>query len=160
LRAVAAGGDVSYSTNSKNYNGNYSAQRQELVEQWTAYSVLSRAFVDQCTREVYTRFVAACLAGGVIKPVKGVTFAQLSHAIYMPPVMPWIDPIKEVTGWQMQEDRCYISGAEIVQRQGRNPADVIRGQAQWQADLTGAGIKTQTAPTNTADALALSEKTA
>lgn len=160
LRAVAAGGDVSYSTISKNYNGNYSAQRQELVEQWTAYSVLSRAFVDQCTREVYTRFVAACLAGGVIKPVKGVTFAQLSHAIYMPPVMPWIDPIKEVTGWQMQEDRCYISGAEIVQRQGRNPADVIRSQAQWQADLTGAGIKTQTAPTNTADALALSEKNA
>ena len=125
-----------------------------------AYSVLSRAFVDQCTREVYTRFVAACLAGGLIKPVKGVTFAQLSHAIYMPPVMPWIDPIKEVTGWQMQEDRCYISGSEIVQRQGRNPADVIRSQRQWQTDLAAADIKTQTAPTNTADALAISEKNA
>jgi len=76
-----------------------------------------------------------------------MSFAQLNHAVYMPPVMPWIDPIKEVTGWQMQEDRCYISGAEIVQRQGRNPADVIRSQGKWQADLKAAGIVTQDAPT-------------
>lgn len=150
LRAVSAGADVSYSTASKNYNGTYSAQRQELVEQWSAYSLLQQAFVDQFTSEVYSRFVAACLAGGLIRPVRGVTFAQLSHAIYMPPVMPWIDPVKEVTGWQMQEDRCYISGAEIVQRQGRNPADVIRGQAKWQSELSTAGIKTQTAPTTAA----------
>jgi lambda family phage portal protein len=150
LRAVAAGADVSYSTSSKNYNGTYSAQRQELVEQWTAYALLSQAFIDQCTSEVYARFVAACLAGGLIRPVSGATFAQLSHAVYMPPVMPWIDPVKEVAGWQAQEDRCYISGAEIVQRQGRNPADVIRSQQKWQADLKDAGIKTQTAPTNVA----------
>lgn len=149
LRAVAAGADVSYSSSSKNYNGTYSAQRQELVEQWTAYAVLQQAFIDQFTSEVYSRFVAGCLAGGLIKPVKGVTFAQLSHAIYMPPVMPWIDPVKEVMGWQMQEDRAYISGAEIVRRQGRNPADVIRAQAKWQGDLKAAGIQTQTAPTNT-----------
>lgn len=147
LRAIAAGADVSYSTASKNYNGSYSAQRQELVEQWSAYSVLQQAFIDQFTSEHYTRFVAACLAAGLIKPRKGVTFAQLSHAVYMPPVMPWIDPVKEVTGWQMQEDRCYISGAEIVQRQGRNPADVVRSQTQWQKDLKDAGVITQDAPT-------------
>lgn len=147
LRAVAAGTDVSYSTSSKNYNGTYSAQRQELVEQWTAYELLQQAFIDQHTKENYTRFVAACLAGGLIKPKKGVTFAQLSHALYMPPVMPWIDPIKEVTGQQMQEDRCYTSGSEIVRRRGRNPADVIRAQSKWQQDLREAGIVTQDAPT-------------
>lgn len=150
LRAVAAGADASYSTISKNYNGTYSAQRQELVEQWTAYALLSQSFIDMCTSEVYARFVAACLAGSVIKPVRGITFAQLSHAIYMPPTMPWIDPVKEVMGWQAQEDRCYISGAEVVQRQGRNPADVIRSQAKWQADLATAGVRTQAAPTNAA----------
>ncbi|EIL99138.1 phage portal protein [Rhodanobacter thiooxydans] len=147
LAAISSGADVSKSSASKNYNGTYSAQRQELVEQWGAYALLQQAFIDQFTSEVYTRYVAACLAGGLIKPVKGVTFAQLSHAIYMPPVMPWIDPVKEVTGWQAQEDRCYISGAEIVRRQGRNPADVIRSQAKWQADLAAAGVKTQQAPT-------------
>lgn len=150
LRAVAAGADVSYSSSSKNYNGTYSAQRQELVEQWTAYAVLQQAFIDQFTSEVYPRFVAACMAGGLIKPRKGVTFAQLSHAIYMPPVMPWIDPVKEVAGWQMMEDRTYISGSEIVRRNGRNPADVIRSQSKWQSDLKAADIQTQNAPTNVA----------
>lgn len=146
LRAVAAGADVSYSNAAKDYNGTYSAQRQELVEQWTAYSVLSQAFVDQCTSEVYGRFVAACIVGGLVRVPRGATFTGISHAIYMPPVMPWIDPVKEVLGWQMMEDRAYISGAEIVQRQGRNPADVIRAQAKWQADLRAAGIQTQDAP--------------
>lgn len=156
VRAIASGTDVSNSSASKNYNGTYSAQRQELVEQWTAYSLLSQSFIDMCTSEVYGRFVAACLAGGLIKPVKGVTFAQLSHAIYMPPVMPWIDPVREVGGWQMQEDRCYIAGSEIVRRQGRNPADVIRAQSKWQADLRAADVRTQTAPNTqpSADALA------
>lgn len=149
LRAVAAGADVSYSSSSRNYNGTYSAQRQELIEQWSAYQVLQQAFIDQFTGEVYPRFVASCLAGGLIKPVKGLSFAQLSHAVYMPPVMPWIDPVKEVQGWQMQEDRAYIAGSEIVRRQGRNPADVIRAQAKWQSDLKTAGIHTQIAPTNT-----------
>lgn len=147
LRAISAGADVSYSTVSKNYNGTYSAQRQELVEQWTAYSVLSQAFIDQHTSEVYRRFVAACLAGGLINPVKGVTFDQLCHAVYMAPTMPWIDPVKEVTGWQMQEDRCYISAPEIIRRNGRNPSDVLRAQGKWQADLKTAGVATQDSPT-------------
>lgn len=154
LRAVAAGADVSYSSSSKNYNGTYSAQRQELVEQWTAYQVLQQAFIDQNTSEVYSRFVSACILAGLIRVPRGATFLGISHAIYMPPSMPWIDPVKEVNGWQMQEDRAYISGAEIVQRQGRNPADVIRSQAKWQQDLKDAGIQTQTAPTNTATAAA------
>jgi lambda family phage portal protein len=147
LRAISAGMDVSYSASSKNYNGTYSAQRQELVEGWSGYAVLQQAFIDQHTSEVYARFVGMCLASGKIKPVRGVSFANLCHALYMAPVMPWIDPVKEVTGWQMQEDRCYISGAEIVRRQGRNPADVIRAQSKWQADLKQSGVVTQDAPT-------------
>lgn len=149
LRAVAAGTDVGYSSASRNYDGNYSAQRQELVEQWSAYEVLQQAFVDQFTAESYGRFVAACLAGGLIRPQRGQSFAQISHAVYMPPVMPWIDPVKEVLGWQMQEDRAYIAGSEIVRRRGRNPADVIRAQATWQADLRKAGIQTQKSPLDT-----------
>lgn len=147
MRAVSAGADVSNSSATKNYDGTYSAQRQELVEQWGAYAVLQQAFIDQVTSEWYSRFVAACLAAGLIKPKRGVTFAQLSHAIYTAPVMPWIDPVKEVTAWQMLEDRAWVSGSEIVRQRGRNPNDTIRAQAKWQADLREAGVITQDAPT-------------
>src|SRR3546814_16911546 len=40
LRAIAAPMRISFSTLSKNYNGTYSAQRQELVENFGAYGVL------------------------------------------------------------------------------------------------------------------------
>lgn len=148
MRAAASGVGANFSTIARKYDGNYSAQRQELVEGWQGYALLSQAYIDQDTSETYSRFVAACLLGGLLKNVpRGTTFANLSHALYIPPTMPWIDPVKEVTGWQMMEDRAYMSGSEIVRRTGRHPADVIRAQAKWQADLTDAGVVTQDAPT-------------
>ncbi|EPH3362934.1 phage portal protein, partial [Citrobacter freundii] len=40
LRAVAAGSRGSYSSIARDYNGTYSAQRQELVESYEGYNVL------------------------------------------------------------------------------------------------------------------------
>ncbi|HET6806899.1 MAG TPA: phage portal protein, partial [Frateuria sp.] len=114
LRAVAAGADVSYSSSSKNYNGTYSAQRQELVEQWEAYRLLSQAFIDQHTSEVYIRFVAMCVLAGLVKIPRGATFNGIAHALYIPPAMPWIDPVKEATGWELREKNRWVSGSEIV----------------------------------------------
>ncbi len=54
----AAGMGTSYSSLSKNYNGTYSAQRQELVEQYGAYGVLSMEFIHQLARPITERFVA------------------------------------------------------------------------------------------------------
>lgn len=159
LRAVAAGADVSNSSASKNYNGTYSAQRQELVEQWAAYQLLSQAFIDQHTAEVYVRFVSMCLLAGLIRMPRGATFAGITHALYIPPSMPWIDPAKEATAWEMQEKNLWVPGTEIVRKLGRNPRDVLRAEKQWreaqakaglQADL-GTGNQTTAAPTALAE---------
>lgn len=145
---IAAGVGANKSTITRNYDGNYSAQRQELVEGWQGYALLSQAYIDQDTSETYSRFVAACLLGGLLKNVpRGISFANLAHAQFIPPTMPWIDPVKEAQGLQMMEDRCYMSGSEIVRRSGRQPADVIRAQAKWQTDLKDASVVTQDAPT-------------
>lgn len=141
LRAVAAGGDVSYSSASKNYNGTYSAQRQELVEQWAAYQLLSQAFIDQHTSEVYVRFVGMCLTAGLIRLPRGVTFAGLTHALYIPPSMPWINPRDEAQAWEMQEKNLWVPGTEIVRKLGRNPSDVLRAEKQWREAQEAAGLK-------------------
>ncbi|MGU0161066.1 phage portal protein [Escherichia coli] len=39
LRAVAAGSRLSFSSTARNYNGTYSAQRQELVESTDGYLI-------------------------------------------------------------------------------------------------------------------------
>ena len=148
LRAVSAGTDVSYSSASKNYNGTYSAQRQELVEQWAAYQVLSQAFIDQHTAEVYARFVGMCLTAGLIRVPRGVTFAGLTNALYIPPSMPWIDPAKEATAWEMQERNLWVPGTEIVRKLGRNPRDVLRAEKQWREAQEAAGLKADLGASN------------
>lgn len=146
LRAISAGTNVSASSASKNYNGTYSAQRQELVEQWGAYSVLSKAFIDQHTREVYRRFCDMVLLAGLVRLPRGMTRDGFHSAVFVPPSMPWIDPLKEVTAYAEAEDRCYVSGPEILRRQGRNPADTLRSQAKWLGDKKAAGLATPAVP--------------
>lgn len=140
LRAIAAGVDGSYSSISKNYDGTYSAQRQELVEQWAAYALLSNTFIVQCVRPIYESFVSAVLLSNLVRVPKGVSFADITDAIYVPPRMPWIDPLKEVTAMEIAEQRCYRSAPEIIRSTGTNPDDVLRQQAAWIRRRREAGI--------------------
>jgi len=96
LRAVASGVDAGYSSISRNYNGSYSAQRQELVEQWSAYQTLSGLFISQCLRPIWRRFVETAVLSGLVQPPAGVRPETYAQADFMTPVMPWIDPAKEV----------------------------------------------------------------
>src|SRR5690606_8553442 len=97
LRAIAAPIRISFSTPPKNYHGTYSAQRQELVENYGAYGVLAYEFISQMLRPIYERFVAIAIAAGEIALPPGVTPASAVSADYLPPPMPWIDPLKEAT---------------------------------------------------------------
>lgn len=155
LKAIAAGTDAGYSSISRDYDGSYSAQRQELVESWGAYAMLSCAFIDQCSREVYERQVAAAVLAGLVRIPRGTTFAQLTNALYIAPQMPWIDPKKEADAYGVLEDRCYISGAEVIRRMGRNPRDTLAAEQQWQDKLRAAGVvnttTVKTPPSGAAD---------
>lgn len=140
LRAVAAGVGTSYSSLSKHYDGTYSAQRQELVEQWGAYLVVADEFIAQCVRPVYQQFVNAVVLAGLVKIPRGSTARMLQHATYVPPSMPWIDPLKEAQGWSLMELRGYISAPEIIRRRGGNPADTLNQEANWRQRAKDLGL--------------------
>lgn len=142
MRAVASGTDANFSSIARDYSGSYSSQRQELVEGWAAYALLSENFIDQVSREVYERFVAACVLGGLIKVPRGMSFQQLAHAAYIAPQMPWIDPYKEAQAYDLLEARAYISGPEVVRRRGGNPDDTLRSEKSWQDQLRENGVQT------------------
>lgn len=146
LRAVSAGADVSYSSASRNYNGTYSAQRQELVEISGAYALLSNAFIDQCVRPVWQAFVSTSILAGQIKVPSGMTAAGVAEALFVPPQMPWIDPLKEANANEVMEANCYRSGPEIIRRLGGNPRSVLKQQAAWRKKQTDAGIPTTNPP--------------
>jgi lambda family phage portal protein len=140
LKAIAAGCGPTYSAIARTYDGTYSAQRQELVEGWNIYGVLASEFIGRIVRPVYEAFIAMAVAGGELKLPAGVRPDTLTDAEYLAPQMPWIDPVKEVTGWGMLEDRAYASGPEIVRRRGGNPLDVIEQQARWLRAKEAAGV--------------------
>lgn len=149
LRAIAAGTGPTYSTVSRRYEGTYSAQRQELVEGFSAYAVLSAEFISQISRPVYERFVALAVASGRIQIPLNVRLETLADATFMPPSMPWIDPLREVEAWGILEDRSYLSGPEIIRKRGGNPMDVLEQQGRWMREkaaekvphFVGSGLK-------------------
>lgn len=142
LRAVASGVGTSYSSAAKDYDGTYSSQRQELVEQWGAYQILSHEFISRVTQVMYEDMVSMAVAARLIVLPAGVDPETVADAVYIAPQMPWIDPKKEVEAWSMLEDRRYAAGPEIVRRRGANPHDVLDQQARWERQKKEAGLAT------------------
>ena len=146
LKAIAAGTGPTYSSISKTYDGTYSAQRQELVEGWSSYAILGNEFISRILQPVYREFINAAQSARLLD-VRGIVENTLDDALYIPPQMPWIDPLKEVEAWKAMEESAYISGPEIIRKRGANPADVLEQEATWQElkrerDLAGPdGIK-------------------
>jgi len=148
IKAIACGTGPTYSSIAKTYDGTYSAQRQELVEGWVAYSTLANEFSARIVRPVWEKFVALAILSGAVRVPADVVATSLDDAIYIPPQMPWIDPKKEAEAWAALEDRAYVSGPEIIRKRGGNPIDVLDQQARWLREKDVRGI-----PVNAADPL-------
>ncbi|AXI83468.1 hypothetical protein AB672_05740 [Xylella taiwanensis] len=97
LRAIAAPMRISFSSLSKNYNGTYSAQRQELVEQYGAYGVLAYEFISQMVRPVYERLIAMAVVSGELVLPRGVTWPAPSVPTTCRPPCPGLTRSKKST---------------------------------------------------------------
>lgn len=125
LRAAASGIGASYSSISRDYNGTWSAQRQELVEQWVNYAVLCDEFTGQFVQPVWERFVVAADLSGVVKRPREVIAGTEHEALFIAQSMPWIDPIKEAKAWEILARNGFASEIEVIRRRGGNPRDVL-----------------------------------
>lgn len=140
LRAAAGGFNVSFSSLSLDYNGTYSAQRQELVEQWGAYQMLGEQYIALEARPTWKSFVHAAILSRQINLPKGWEQSWAQAASYVRPVMPWIDPLKEALAKGEAEDRGWQSPQQNTLLMGNEPDDVITQTADWheqRRDLLG-----------------------
>lgn len=126
LKRAAGGLNVSDSSLSKDYDGTYSAQRQELVEQHRLYTPLWHQFVTQSELPKYTNFLRAIQLSGALVLPGNVNRDTLEDVVYTQPVIPWIDPLKEADGWE----KLILIGAETKQNarrmRGHNPRQIER----------------------------------
>lgn len=140
LRAVAAGVGASYSSIARDYNGTYSAQRQELVEQWINYATLTDSFAGMFTIPMWNSFVRIADLSGVVPIPKDVKPGTENDALCVAQAMPWIDPLKEMQGLVEGTKAGFMSEVEAIRRRGANPHDVLEQITQWRKEVKGAGL--------------------
>lgn len=124
LRAVAAGTGSRFSSIAKNYNGTYSAQRQELIEGSQHYRRLFTQYKHQCRLPIWIRFVDACKLAGLLKVPASVQDVTLYRPEVRMPALPWIDPQKELNAFQIALSCGLKSRRQIIRDMGGDPNEV------------------------------------
>ncbi len=140
LRAVAAGIGATYSSVARDYNGTYSAQRQELVEQWVHYATLTDEFTGMFVKPVWESFVRIADLSGVVKIPSDVPPLLSDDALFIGQSMPWIDPVKEANAWETLVRAGFASEVEVMRRRGVNPADVLEQITEWRKETRDRGL--------------------
>jgi len=163
LRAVASGTSTGYSSISKDYNGTYSAQRQELVEQSVNYAVLREYFIERCVRPIWERFVEMAKTSGQLQKLgqdekfdlKEINPRTMKNAGFQGPVMPWIDPQKEAVAEEKMVQSGFKSRAQVIRERGWNPQDTFKQIKQEREEEKEAGIIFSTSNGGNTDQLSL-----
>lgn len=126
VRAICSSTGANFSTVAKQYDGTFSSQRQELVESYLSYGVLSNAFIAQWSRPVYRRWVQMSIMSDRIQVPRDIDPRTIAQAFYQPPVMPWIDPSKEAEGHKKIVEGGFGTEAEVIRSRGKNPREIKR----------------------------------
>ena len=148
LRAFAAGISASYSSVSRNYDGTYSSQRQELVEQWVHYACLTDDFVGMAVQPVVEDFIQAADYSNVVPCPQDVMPGTANDVLYVAPSMPWIDMAKEATAWLTLSQAGFISEVEVIRKAGRNPDTVLEQVAEWRRKVKEKDLRFSSDVTN------------
>lgn len=130
LRAVASGTRSTFSSISGQYDGSYSSQRQEMVEGYAGYEALQQIFISKWSRKFYRRAVQMGIASGMLDVPVDLDPDTLFNAVYIAPVMPWIDPDKETKAHERQVQAGFTTEANVIRSKGQNPQEVKRQREQ------------------------------
>lgn len=140
LRAFAAGISASYSSVSRNYDGTYSAQRQEMVEQSVHYAALTDLFTSSFMAPAVSDFVEIAHLSGVVRMPRDLKPGTADDVLYIAPSMPWIDPAKEALAWLTLVKAGFASEVEVIRRRGQSPDAVLRQTAEWRRKCAEQGV--------------------
>ena len=136
LRSAAGGLGTSYSSLSKNYNGTYSAQRQEMVEQRVIYGTMWSYFVERCERPKHRRFIDTVLLQPRLFRFDDIAPDSIYDCQFSQPAMPWIQPLQEANAYQALYDLGVTTRSDIIRSRGQEPREVA-AQRRLEEELFG-----------------------
>lgn len=136
MKGASAGTGANYSTISKTYDGTYSSQRQELVEGYTNYDVLTGVFISKFSKPNHENVVGSAFLRGLIRYSKDTDLSTILDADFMNKGMPWIDPDKETKAHERQVKNRFKAISQIIRSKGDNPMTVFRQTARDKKIMT------------------------
>jgi lambda family phage portal protein len=141
MRAVAGGTGTRYSSISRDYNGTYSAQRQELQEGSIAYRTHFAYLARKFYRPIYSDFITTAILAGAAGSTRGIDLETITRADFRAPALPWIDPKKEADAYQILLNNKLESHSELIRQRGRDPLKVAEEiQAEQEAGVFASTI--------------------
>jgi lambda family phage portal protein len=130
-RYLAGGCGVRYSVIARDYSGTYSSQRQELVEARVHYDRIRSYLVSAFYRPVRAAWLDSVLLAGQVRLPRDLDPETLYDAEYRGPVLPWIDPEKEVASRVAAVQARLCSRHQAIKDLGGDPQQT---DAQIEAD--------------------------
>lgn len=130
LKAIANGSRGTFSTISGTFDGSYSSQRQEMVEGYAGYEMLQRMFISKWSKPFYRKAIDIGIASGMLNPPADLDISTIYNAVYIGPVMPWIDPQKEAKANETMVKAGFSTEAKVIRSKGDNPQEVKRQREQ------------------------------
>lgn len=125
LKAIAGGTNAGYSSIAKSYDGSYSSQRQELVEQSRITKTLRTEFVAAWRQPIYANFINAAWVAGLIDLSRADPLT-IHDAEHVGLGTPYIEPKRESEAQEKAVQAGFKSKTMVILENGDNPREVSR----------------------------------
>lgn len=147
LRGIGAGVGMSYDQISRHSDGNYSAARQNMLEDWREYEIEQDNLTSDLILPVYTLWFNLAVLEGRFDDEKEFDADEFlddphrfTEAACVAPARPWIDPEKEANGYRTLIDYRIITREEIMTGRGKRFSEQVRKIGEERDEAKSEGV--------------------
>lgn len=143
LRGIGAGVGMSFGALTRHNDANYSAARQDMLEDEREIGPQQDAFIDTVALPVWELFYAFAVAEGRFDVTQldfTTNYDRYVEADFIPPVRPWIDPEKEINAYSKAIELRITTRSQVVAMQGGRFANTLKQIASEKKLATTEGI--------------------
>lgn len=129
LKAIAAGVGLSFAQVARDFSeGNFSSQRQALLEDRREWQPLQVFFMQSMIAPVRNEFIRAAAFGGLLTNSTGIANnpEPFCACEYRPQGWEWVDPQKEANAAKIAIENRLTTRKKILAEQGRDVREVLQ----------------------------------
>ncbi|AIF52009.1 phage portal protein [Pelosinus sp. UFO1] len=141
-RKTAAGVGLSADVVTRKIDGNFSAARQNLLEDRKTFIPIQRFLITHFCQPVWEEFITACVLAGLINaPDFFSDQERYFDCVWVTPGWTWIDPLKEVNASKEELKAGITTLAEVCGTQGKDWQEVLEQAATEKAMAEELGLE-------------------